>query len=350
MYRITTALILVTILFGGTAFAQDKSLVGYWSFDEIVDGQFEEHVSGEMGGTIYGCSEIDGPVGQALGFDGIDDYARLPGNGMSPPAELAELGEGSISVWFRVDDIPDYGIRPIFYYGMNDLCDFFDASNMGLIIEVGHSPIHNGSQRLYLTIWSNECYFPTFCYDSWNPIIEGEWYHYVAVVGGDYNTGYLNGLEMTDRHYNFGNSATSQFFEDAWSHEAMELGRGHWDENIMYFQGGIDELKIFSAPLAAQQVEQLYLEGLVTDVAGPDEMASIQIYPNPSSDIIRVKPSPGKLSFAYYTLRNTDGVDGGRYLATQDEIDVSRLPAGTYIITAYSAKDQPLGSGKFVKE
>ena len=119
------------------------------------------------GGTIYGCQLSPGPVGNALEFDGIDDYARIPGDNMLPPAVLSTLSVGSISLWFRVDDIPTVnGIRPIFYYGREQPCEFFDAANEGVIIEVGHSPIHNQSKRLYFTMWMNGCTYPSFCYDS----------------------------------------------------------------------------------------------------------------------------------------------------------------------------------------
>ena len=48
-------------------------------------------------------------------------------------------------------------------------------------------------------MWMNGCTYPSFCYDSWNAIIEGRWYHYVAVVGSNFNTGYLNGQLMKSK-------------------------------------------------------------------------------------------------------------------------------------------------------
>jgi hypothetical protein len=72
--------------------------------------------------------------------------------------------------------------------------------------ELGHSPVHPASEFLYFTIWKNGCTVPSFCYDSNSEIPTGVWHHFVAVVGEDYNTGYLNGEEMTNRWYNFGNS------------------------------------------------------------------------------------------------------------------------------------------------
>jgi hypothetical protein len=154
----------LTLLFFFSFLNAQSGLVAHWSFDSISNNQFIDHVTNEIGGTVYGCQSIPGPVGNALCFDGIDDYARIPGDGLPPPSVLSELSEGSISVWFKVENIPTiFGIRPIFYYGNEIACDFFDAANEGMIIEVGHSPIHRASRRLYFTEWTNGCTYPSFC-------------------------------------------------------------------------------------------------------------------------------------------------------------------------------------------
>ena len=40
-------------------------------------------------------------------------------------------------------------------------------------------------------------------------------------VGDNFNTGYLDGVEMTGRRYSFGGPSYSQFFEDAVVHQKM---------------------------------------------------------------------------------------------------------------------------------
>jgi len=338
MKRIKLLLILCGLLIFELSNAQD-GLVAHWSFDSISNNQFIDHVTNQTGGTVYGCQSVPGPVGNALDFDGLDDYARIPGDGILPPIVLSGLSEGSISVWFRVDNIPTIsGIRPIFYYGREFGCDFFDAANEGLIIEVGHAPIHAGSKRLYFTMWTNGCTYPSFCYNSGSSMVQGEWYHYVAVVGSNFNTGYLNGQIMTDRHYNFGNSSTHEFFSDALAHENLMIGRGYWDSKEMFFKGAIDEVKIFDHALTQEEVDVLYLEGNPLSISLQDgDNNAITVYPNPANENISLNiPNyfNKQLTFIVYSstgvLVYQSKVSG---INKTNTIDLSSLPKGIYFYT-----------------
>jgi hypothetical protein len=235
-------------------------LVGHWKFDEDSGNTAYDSSGNDFHGTVYGATWTPGYIGGGLEFNGIDAYVQVSDVSSAPPSVLASLGEGSISVWFNVDHIPiDKGIRPIFYYGAYNPCiDMFDAANQGLVIEAGHSPVHRKSKRVYFTIFADGCDFPSFCFDSRDDLNEDEWYHFVAVVGEDYNTGYLNGEELVHRRYNFGTSSYSQFFADAVKHETLWIGKGYWDAEPVYFDGVIDDIRIYNRPLNAAEVRNLY--------------------------------------------------------------------------------------------
>lgn len=248
----------------------DEGLVAHWRFNESNNGMIYDVSGNGFHGTIHGNPTWStGKIGSALEFDGTSDYISITENKTSLFSTLSQLGQGSISVWFRVDYIPVInGISPIFYYGFSSPCtDFFDAANQGLIIEVGHSPIHLGSKRIYFTIWADGCTYPSFCFDSRDSLKEGEWYHFVAVVGSDFNTGYLNGEEIVNRRYNFGDSHYSQFFENAVVHEALWFGKGYWnarkDPSPVYFDGAVDDIRIFSRPLSNKEVKDIYEESSI---------------------------------------------------------------------------------------
>lgn len=334
--------------------AQD-GLVAHWSFDSISNNRFIDHVTEQLGGTVYGCQLIPGVVVNALEFDGVDDFARIPGESNLPPALFSNLAEGSISVWFKVEQIPTiHGIRPIFYYGREFACEFFDAANEGLIIEVGHSPIHAGSKRLYFTQWTNGCTLPSFCYDSGKGMVQGKWYHYVAVVGSNFNTGYLNGELMTDRHYNFGNANTHEFFSDALAHENLMIGKGYWDANEMFFKGAIDEIKIFDHALSQVDVDLLYLEGnplAVSEQEGGD--TNFKVYPNPASEKINMDiPDSIKSELTFSVFKTNGELVFHRNLIKPTkgntvEIDVRNLSKGLYLYTTKN-NDQVLDSDKLI--
>ncbi|NIO49611.1 MAG: hypothetical protein GTN73_09295 [Candidatus Aminicenantes bacterium] len=235
-------------------------LLANWTFDEGNGNIIGDFSSYDKSGTVYGASWTKGAVNGALDFDGEDDYVQIPDYFSLPPSHLTSLGEGSISIWFKCDSIPtDYGIMPIFYYGAYDPClNIPDAANQGLIIEVGHSPIHPESKRIYFTIFAEGCTFPSCCFDSSEDITEREWHHFVAVVGENYNTGYLDGQELINRNYNFGNSSYSQFFADVIKHETLWIGRGYWQGNTVFFDGTIDDIRVYNKPLSVQEVKELY--------------------------------------------------------------------------------------------
>ena len=225
--KVVAAILLFT--YCSTINAQD-GLVAYWSFDELVNDTIYDYSQNKNHGTNYGATLVPGILGNALSFDGKDDYARIPEDGQNPPDLFSTLGKGSISLWFKAKNIPvEYGIAPILYYGAEEQCDFFDAANQGLIIELGHSPIYLGSEAIFFTIWKNGCTYPSFCFDSFVPVSSDQWHHYVATIGDNSNKGYLDGFEMTSRRYSFGDPYDSQFFEDAVAHEKMWLGKGYWD-------------------------------------------------------------------------------------------------------------------------
>ncbi len=61
--------------------AVTEGLVGYWTFDAVdTEGETVKDVWGGNDGILVGDPEtVEGKVGQALKFDGIDDYVEVPG-------------------------------------------------------------------------------------------------------------------------------------------------------------------------------------------------------------------------------------------------------------------------------
>lgn len=282
---------LMSLSLSGQDKGLDVGLVGFWPFELIEKGGKMEDISKfNVDGITSGAHRTAGIRGNGIRFDGKGDFVTILDSGGAVPAHIRNLGEGSISLWFKLDRLPDgKGIQPIFYMGAwNNCLNMFDAANQGIILEVGHHPVHWKSKRLYFTIFANGCSLPSFCFDSWVDMEADRWYHFVAVVGEDFNTGYLDGRPMEFIHYNFGNSSYSQFFENAVQKDVIWLGKGYWDDGTYFLDGAIDELRIYDRALDKEEVKELYLSTLSTSIPPDLNRERLSIFPNPVTDRLQI--------------------------------------------------------------
>lgn len=241
----------------------EEGLMAYWDFDMIENGVVKDQVYGFIGTVLGEPRIIEGVMGNALLFDGNDDYVALSSEVIE---SIGELHEGSISLWFKFDyNLDKQSIQPIFYLGIDDEKD---VDNM-FIIEIGHRRREN--TKLYVT-WVIEGRV-RLCFDSGFNLKAGQWYHLVVIVNGEGNTAYLNGVEIVERHYNFGSEKDRLFFADIPVKEILAVGYGKTADkispNFLHFKGIIDEIRIYSRPLSEDEVYKLYEEGLQARVKLP---------------------------------------------------------------------------------
>ncbi len=127
------------------------------------------------------------------------------------------------------------------------------------IIEIGHRNPSN--TRLYVT-WIKNNQVPILCFDSRFLLDENQWYHFAVVVGPDGNTGYLNGIELVNRRYNFGKPSDQIFLADIPMKEMFSIGYGKTNDVIgphfLYYKGLIDDVRIYDHPLSATEIYDLY--------------------------------------------------------------------------------------------
>ncbi len=225
-----------------------------WMFDEGLGAIAQDESPSGYDAAISGASWTSDEDGTALSFDNLDDYVDNDANNLI--AEISTHSQGSISVWFRINTFPSGGaVHSVFYLG-----DGGGASTDSFHVEVGH---FNDSQqrRLYFTLIKGGSV--RMCYDSSGYMLldTDTWYHFVGIVGADYNTGYLNGSEMVGRGYNVGTTGSDHYwFADLSNPTFCYTGEGvlgrqsHWN----YFDGVIDEPRLYDRPLNASEVTQLF--------------------------------------------------------------------------------------------
>jgi len=244
---IVSGILLVTLIF---------PLVGLANALPILHLGFDE-----QGGTIAEDSadrftaRVDGNPAWGDGyliFDGLDDRVELS---QSAVDSIGRLSTGTIVVRFRYDYVLDrQAIEPIFYYGIDDETEL---DNM-FVIEIGHKNPRN--RRLYAT-WVINGHIP-LCFDTGVNLAPGRWYDFALVVGPAGNTGYLDGAELTHRHYNFGSAERRYFLADIPIKQMCSVGYGKTADaksrHFLYFKGAIDDLQIYDRPLSAAEIGALH--------------------------------------------------------------------------------------------
>ena len=229
--------------------------VACWRFDEMEGSILHDAAPGRFDGQIYGAQWSRGPCGGALEFDGTDDYVDIRDDD-GYPETIGNLTSGTLSCWFRYDSDPlEATIHPVFTVGSGE----GGESNTYIAVEIGH--FNTGNNKLYFTVYRCSMTVP-LCFDSGYNLERGQWYHFVAVVGPDFNTGYLNGVEMTNRHYNFGDRLLRRFFDTIEFKQVCWLGKGYLS-NIPYtnyFDGAIGAIRIYDRALGPDEVRRLYDE------------------------------------------------------------------------------------------
>jgi hypothetical protein len=88
----------------------DKSQVLYLPFDRD-DGSYARDRSGYNNhGVIYGATRVDGIIGRALSFDGVDDYVGVPNSPSLNPTRI------TVAMWLyptSYDDLPSNYREPL---------------------------------------------------------------------------------------------------------------------------------------------------------------------------------------------------------------------------------------------
>ena len=226
----------------------DSGLVLSFPFDEQGGSAAFDCAPNNLQGILHGVNWTIVEGKTAVEFDGNDTLEISPFITGSEMTYLPEFGTISVTFKFRNSD---GDIQPIVYYGESDA----GSPHNSLIIEVGHDMDIN-DRKLYFTIVNTR-----FCFDSNVNLEENRWYHFVAVVSASGNTGYLNGVEMTDRHYNLGSDSTyTDFFSSVTAKEIFTLGYGRYGmcDDFFHLDGFIGDFRIYNRALTSKEVNDLY--------------------------------------------------------------------------------------------
>ena len=209
--------------------ALSQGLVGYWPLDgstinwktgtiSDISGQGNNGTPVSLGTTT---APTTGKIGQALNFNGSTSYVKTG-------AGVANLTtQGTVSVWI--------------YSG--------NAFQYGGIAGKGN-PIWGGGYGWY--VWGSSAYFDisdSSYVEIATSIPSGAWIHLVGTFDGSYLRIYKNGVFVT---------------QTAQTHNSLTSGPFYiGNTNNYFFNGKIDDVRIYNRALSAQEVAQLYALGNV---------------------------------------------------------------------------------------
>jgi len=236
----TLAVLVGSFLVVGTASAatlakppNNLGLAGYWPMNEGTGTQVGDMSGNGNDGTITGATSVTGKRGNALSFNGSSDYVHRETFNNLPSSNM------TLSVWVKttsatVQYVMAQGRRP-------------ETVNGEYIYE-----IEADGTQLFWDYNSNYGYAATGFSNT--SVADGQWHHIAFVKNGVNGTYYLDGqadgtkVASGDKSY-----ITNDF----------SMGKNYRDNNN-FFNGIIDEARVYNRALSAADVSKLYKSGRVT--------------------------------------------------------------------------------------
>ncbi len=208
-------------------------LIAHWAFDEGSGALAADSSGGGHNGTLVnGPTWTSGIAGDALSFDGIDDYVAIPD---SVDFDFGN-GDFTICAWFRTT------------VGLSEqyIIDFFRDGNFPHIEIYTGLPLH--------CLGSHLCGVGDVCTRISNGIVDnGGWHHVVITLSHSVPNGfslYVNGIKAT--------SGTFSQLLDGWDTISI-AARVHVDGTIDEpWNGDIDEVLVYDRVLSDSEIANLY--------------------------------------------------------------------------------------------
>jgi hypothetical protein len=228
-------------------------LVGWWTFDglDVTDKVYDRSGQGNNAyfvGSATSSAKTPGKLGQALKFDGVDDYINLGSSGL-------QVGSGWTSAgWIKFIGTPSGSD-----YVMVSARGNTGSGHPGWTVAA--ASIDNGPIQAY----ASACDIAVICGQRYTAttLLPNTWYYITGVYNASVQSLdiYVNGI--LDNGILGGTVPTSQYFE---SIPALVGARGNYPFQVAgggFMSGLIDDVRIYNRALSATEVKKLYQDGTV---------------------------------------------------------------------------------------
>lgn len=222
----------------------EEGLLHHWTFNE-GEGNIAHDLIGGAHGTIHGAQWTNGITGQALRFDGIDDYVDIP-------ESVNDFSQFTVALRFKTTaagaDWYDRG-------------GFSDNTMWQRFITLGAD---NGEISLATAEGQLHGHFnlskPGDARDlrsSVTPVNDNQWHHAAMTISAEHQVVlYLDGVQVASKSISEDAAAINQERgEDC-------IGRTIWVEPAwLFYSGAIDDVRIYDRALSPAETQAIYRKG-----------------------------------------------------------------------------------------
>ena len=248
------------ILFNSGIFTQIPvdSLIGYWPFNGNANDVSDNQNNGQVIGAVL-ASDRFGVAYSAYYFDGINNKITCSSNNFGVTLKV------SISAWIKTDsgDLPALIVK----YDPNE-----DKGYVLRLRDIGNASIEgrDGNGIFISTTSSSSLY-------------DGKWHHLVGIIDSNIWSIWVDGnLDNQYDSYNYFvdlQTTTASLIFGALSIPAFG--------NYRYFNGSIDDIRIYNRALTPDEINELYNE-VTNNISDLNYMRTIDVFPNPSNAIFYI--------------------------------------------------------------
>ena len=200
---------------------------------------------GNNGSLVLGASgntsttTVPGKLGQALLFDGVDDYVNISNVGF-----FSSIRNATISMWV---------------YAKNNTANRFYTYQAAVPTTAYFLHLD------ILTALNNKLRFnlapPNVSITSNSAFPVNIWQHVIVQCGDDGMKMYINSILQTSTN------ATTNCFDSIVTPAIHALGKTNYGSNTFYFNGFLDDVRVYNRALSAGEITQLYNLGAASKLA-----------------------------------------------------------------------------------
>jgi len=222
--------IVLTIFLIGLVCAIDTviaSPIAYWNFNEGEGNILNDNSENGYNGIVYGNTIwADGVSGNALSFDGVDDYVDIPNT-----SDLHFHSGFTLSVWAKFNNYNQDNLIVGKHISGTVSGYFIGVQDNKFDFYVSNSPLPGNKQRLRTPSAYND----------------NQWHHITGVYDGTSQYLYVDGVLIAEQtqKYSSVNSAN------------IRMGGMFQGENKGAFIGSIDEIRIYDRALNKTEIYEL---------------------------------------------------------------------------------------------